>query len=149
LGNGLFAKRFLKDPETGVNVRLVKYPAGFTNSWHTHPCAMACSCRMSPLSPIKATSNAAILLSFLKRMTMEHAATLQEDVTVFSSPTRNLRPIIRVSLRADPPSIDPSWLADGYLDRENLGYCGKELENFPKLALRRSQQELPQCLRPL
>ncbi|HEY2009852.1 MAG TPA: hypothetical protein VGH23_12735 [Rhizomicrobium sp.] len=39
LGKSLFAKRFLEDPETGVTVRLVKYPAGFTNTWHTHPCA--------------------------------------------------------------------------------------------------------------
>ena len=83
MGKGLFAKCFLEDPETGVTVRLVKYPAGFTNSWHTHPCAMACSCRKSRLSPIKATSKAAILLGFPKRMTMEHAATQQEDVTVF------------------------------------------------------------------
>ena len=39
LGKALFAKRFLEDPDTGVTVRLVRYPAGFTNSWHTHPCA--------------------------------------------------------------------------------------------------------------
>jgi len=27
LGKALFAKRFLEDPETGVTVRLVKYPS--------------------------------------------------------------------------------------------------------------------------
>jgi hypothetical protein len=31
LGKTLFAKRFLEDAETGVTVRLVKYPADFTN----------------------------------------------------------------------------------------------------------------------
>ena len=44
LGRALFAKRFLEDPETGVTVRLVQYPADFTNGWNTHPRAMACSC---------------------------------------------------------------------------------------------------------
>jgi hypothetical protein len=36
LGKALFAKRFLEDPETGVTVRLVKYPAGFMSAWYTH-----------------------------------------------------------------------------------------------------------------
>ena len=27
------------DPETGMQVFLMRYAAGFTNVWHTHPCA--------------------------------------------------------------------------------------------------------------
>ena len=32
LGKALFAKLFLEDPDTGVTVRMVKYPAGFMNT---------------------------------------------------------------------------------------------------------------------
>ena len=32
-------KEFIEDPETGVSVRKIRYAAGFTNPWHTHPCA--------------------------------------------------------------------------------------------------------------
>lgn len=32
-------KALLDDPDTGMQVFLMRYAAGFTNVWHTHPCA--------------------------------------------------------------------------------------------------------------
>jgi quercetin dioxygenase-like cupin family protein len=32
-------KPLLSDPDTGMQVFLIRYDAGFTNVWHTHPCA--------------------------------------------------------------------------------------------------------------
>lgn len=39
LGRVLFRKNLVIDPETGMEVRLVRYPAGVINIRHTHPCA--------------------------------------------------------------------------------------------------------------
>jgi quercetin dioxygenase-like cupin family protein len=32
-------KALHSDPETGMQIFLMRYTAGFTNTWHTHPCA--------------------------------------------------------------------------------------------------------------
>ncbi len=39
IGRSLYRKFLIDDPETGMGVRLVRYPAGVLNPWHTHPCA--------------------------------------------------------------------------------------------------------------
>lgn len=39
LGRALYRKNLFEDPETGVEIRLVRYPAGVINRRHTHPCA--------------------------------------------------------------------------------------------------------------
>lgn len=54
LGKSLFAKRFLEDRETGVTARLVKYPAGLTNTWHAHRVATACMSWKELWSPMTA-----------------------------------------------------------------------------------------------
>lgn len=32
-------KPLLSDPDTGMSVQIIRYPAGFTNRWHTHSAA--------------------------------------------------------------------------------------------------------------
>jgi hypothetical protein len=39
LGRALYRKNLMIDPDTGMEVRLVRYPAGVINVRHTHPCA--------------------------------------------------------------------------------------------------------------
>ena len=39
LGRALYRKDLITDPDTGMEVRLVRYPAGVINVRHTHPCA--------------------------------------------------------------------------------------------------------------
>lgn len=39
IGKALYRKNLIEDPDTGMEIRLVKYPAGIINPLHTHPCA--------------------------------------------------------------------------------------------------------------
>jgi hypothetical protein len=39
LGRLLYRKNLMTDPDTGMEVRLVRYPAAVINVRHTHPCA--------------------------------------------------------------------------------------------------------------
>ena len=39
IGRSLFRKNLIVDEDTGMEVRLVRYPAGAINPLHTHPCA--------------------------------------------------------------------------------------------------------------
>jgi hypothetical protein len=39
IGRSLYRKNLIEDPDTGMEVRLVRYPAGAVNPTHTHPCA--------------------------------------------------------------------------------------------------------------
>lgn len=39
LGRALYRKNLVTDPDTGMEVRLVRYPAGVINVQHRHPCA--------------------------------------------------------------------------------------------------------------
>ena len=82
MGKALFAKRFLEDPETGVTVRLVKYPAGFTNTWHTHPCAHGMFVLEGTLVTQNGSFGPGTFVWFPEGMKMEHGATQTEDVTV-------------------------------------------------------------------
>ena len=82
LDKTLFAKRFLEDPETGVTVRLVKYPAGFTNTWHTHPCAHGMYVLEGTLVTHEGSFGPGTFVWFAEGMTMEHGATQDTDVTV-------------------------------------------------------------------
>ena len=38
LGRAILRKDLYTDPETGAEIRLVRYPAGLVNPAHTHPC---------------------------------------------------------------------------------------------------------------
>jgi quercetin dioxygenase-like cupin family protein len=38
IGRALFRKNLYTDPASGMEIRLVRYPAGIINPLHTHPC---------------------------------------------------------------------------------------------------------------
>ena len=38
IGRSLYRKELFIEPQTGMEVRLVRYPAGVINPAHTHPC---------------------------------------------------------------------------------------------------------------
>jgi len=82
LGKALFAKRFMEDPETGVTIRLVKYPAGFNNSWHSHPCAHGMFVLEGTLVTHDGSFGPGTFGWFPEGMKMEHGATQHNDVTV-------------------------------------------------------------------
>ena len=82
IGKALFAKRFLEDPDTGVTVRMVKYPAGFTNTWHTHPCAHGMYVLDGTLVTHQGSFGPGSFVWFPEGMKMQHGATQERDVTV-------------------------------------------------------------------
>jgi len=59
---------------TGVTVRLVKYPAGFTNAWHTHPCAHGMFVLEGTLVTHQGSFGPGNFVWFPEGMKMEHGA---------------------------------------------------------------------------
>jgi len=41
IGGSLYRKNLIEDPDTGLEIRLVRYPAGVVNPLHTHPLVVA------------------------------------------------------------------------------------------------------------
>jgi quercetin dioxygenase-like cupin family protein len=82
IGKALFAKHFVEDPDTGVTVRIVKYPAGFTNSWHTHPHAHGMYVLEGTLVTHQGSFGPGHFVWFPEGMLMQHGATQDQDVTV-------------------------------------------------------------------
>ena len=73
--------RDLTDPETGGLIRLVRYPAGVINPWHTHPCGHGMYVLEGKLVTHNGTFGPGSFVWFPEGMKMEHGATQTEDVT--------------------------------------------------------------------
>ena len=39
VGRSFFSKTLMQDPDTGMGIKLIKYPAGYMTPWHDHPCS--------------------------------------------------------------------------------------------------------------
>jgi quercetin dioxygenase-like cupin family protein len=61
---------------------MVRYPAGFTNTWHHHPCAHGMFVLEGTLVTHQGSFGPGNFVWFPEGMTMEHGATQTEDVTV-------------------------------------------------------------------
>jgi quercetin dioxygenase-like cupin family protein len=82
VGKALYRKDLIVDPETGMEVRLVRYPAGFINPCHTHPCAHGLYVLEGTLVTHAGQYGPGHFLWFPEGMVMEHGATPEADVTV-------------------------------------------------------------------
>ena len=82
LGKSNFRKLLLQDPDTGMEVRLVRYPAGFMTTWHTHPCAHGMYVLEGVLATHRGEFGPGSFVWFPEGMVMEHGATAAQDVTV-------------------------------------------------------------------
>ncbi len=82
LGKSNFRKILLQDPDTGMEVRLVRYPAGFMTPWHTHPCAHGMYVLEGTLVTHKGSFGPGGFVWFPEGSQMEHGATPHEDVVV-------------------------------------------------------------------
>lgn len=82
LGRSNFRKLLLQDPDTGMEIRLLRYPAGFTATWHTHSCAHG----MYVLEGILVTHLGSFgpggFVWFPEGTVMEHGATSDTDVVM-------------------------------------------------------------------
>jgi len=82
LGKALFRKELFSDPETGMLVRLVKYPAGIINPSHTHPCGHGMYVLQGTLVTHKGRFGPGSFVWFPEGEVMEHGASADGDVIV-------------------------------------------------------------------
>jgi quercetin dioxygenase-like cupin family protein len=81
-GKVLFRKELFTDPETGMEVRLVRYPAGFVNPLHTHHCAHGMYVLEGTLVTHEGRYSPGHFVWFPEGNVMEHGAAAEQDVTV-------------------------------------------------------------------
>jgi quercetin dioxygenase-like cupin family protein len=82
IGQALFRKELFNDPETGVLIRLVRYPAGVINPNHTHPCGHGMYVLEGNLVTHRGTFGPGHFVWFPEGEVMEHGASAEGDVTV-------------------------------------------------------------------
>src|SRR5438876_3564734 len=82
IGKAIFRKELFSDPDTGMLVRLVRYPAGVINPAHTHPCGHGMYVLEGTLVTHKGTFGAGSFVWFPEGEVMEHGASADADVVV-------------------------------------------------------------------
>ena len=89
IGRALFRKELYTDPETGALIRLVRYPAGVINPWHTHPCGHGMYVLEGNLVTHAGTFAPGTFVWFPE--VMEHGASTEGDVTVLFVTNKTFR----------------------------------------------------------
>ena len=82
IGAALYRKNLFIDPETGMEVRLVRYPAGNVNPRHTHPCGHGMFVLEGTLVTHEGTFGPGSFVWFPEGETMEHGASAEHDLVV-------------------------------------------------------------------
>ena len=82
IGRALYRKNLVEDADTGMEVRLVRYPAGVINPWHTHPCAHGMYVLEGTLVTHAGEFGPGSFVWFPEGVAMQHGATSERDVTV-------------------------------------------------------------------
>jgi len=82
IGRALYRKNLMEDPDTGMEVRLVRYPAGVVNPRHTHPCAHGMFVLEGTLVTQDGQYGPGHFVWFPEGSVMEHGAAASHDVTV-------------------------------------------------------------------
>ena len=82
IGRSLFRKNLFTDPETGMEIRLVRYPAGIINPLHTHPCAHGMYVLEGTLVTHAGSYAPGSFVWFPEGEAMEHGASAAADVVV-------------------------------------------------------------------
>ncbi|MEK7405161.1 MAG: cupin domain-containing protein [Acidobacteriota bacterium] len=75
-------KELFRDPDTGMGVCIVRYPAGFINPWHTHHCAHGMYVLEGTLVTHEGRYGPGSFVWFPEGPEMQHGATAEQDVTV-------------------------------------------------------------------
>jgi quercetin dioxygenase-like cupin family protein len=78
----IFRKDLLDDRQTGVVIRLVRYPAGLVNPLHTHPCGHGIYVLEGRLVTHKGTYGPGSFVWFPEGAPMEHGASPEGDAVV-------------------------------------------------------------------
>ena len=91
IGRSLYRKNLYTDPETGMEVRLVRYPAGAVNPLHTHPCGHGMYVLQGELVTHKGRFGPGHFVWFPEGEAMEHGASPAGDVTVLFITNKSFR----------------------------------------------------------
>jgi len=91
LGRPLYRKNLYTDPETGGEIRLVRYPAGVINPLHTHPCGHGIYVLEGQLVTHKGTFGPGHFVWFPEGEAMEHGASATGDTTVLFITNKSFR----------------------------------------------------------
>lgn len=75
-------KNLVRDRDTGMEVLVVRYPAGLVVPMHTHPCAHGMYVLQGSLVTHEGRYSPGSFVWFPEGLRMEHGATAEEDVTV-------------------------------------------------------------------
>jgi quercetin dioxygenase-like cupin family protein len=82
LGVELAAMPLVDDPDTGMQVMMIRYEAGWTNPWHTHPCAHGIYVLEGSLTTHQGTFGKGSFVWFPQGGIMEHGASADGDCTL-------------------------------------------------------------------
>ena len=82
IGKAVYRKDFFSDSDTGMIVRLVRYPAGVINPAHTHPCGHGMYVLEGTLVTHNGSFGPGCFVWFPEGEVMEHGASADGDVTV-------------------------------------------------------------------
>ena len=82
IGRALFRKNLFEDADTGMEIRLVRYPAGIVNPRHTHPCAHAMYVLEGILVTHEGQFGPGSFVWFPEGEPMEHGAAAGQDTVV-------------------------------------------------------------------
>lgn len=82
LGCALFRKELYEDPDNGMLIQLVRYPAGVINPGHTHPCGHGMFVLEGTLVTHRGSYGPGSFVWFPEGEVMEHGASAEGDVTV-------------------------------------------------------------------
>ena len=80
IGRAIYRKELFQDAETGMLVRLVRYPAGVINPLHTHPCGHGMYVLEGQLVTHRGTYGPGSFVWFPEGEAMEHGASAEGDV---------------------------------------------------------------------
>ena len=82
IGHALLRKTLFNDAETGMLIRLVRYPSGVINPKHTHPCGHGMYVLEGTLVTHQGSFGPGTFVWFPEGEVMEHGASAEGDVTV-------------------------------------------------------------------
>jgi quercetin dioxygenase-like cupin family protein len=80
VGRSFHFKDLFKDPETGMSVTLLRYPAGFINPLHTHPCGHGMYVLEGTLATHRGEFGPGTFVWFPEGERMEHGASPDGDM---------------------------------------------------------------------
>jgi quercetin dioxygenase-like cupin family protein len=91
IGRALYRKELFTDSETGMEIRLVRYPAGVINPQHTHPCGHGMYVLEGQLVTHRGQYGPGSFVWFPEGEVMEHGASADGDVVVVFITNKSFR----------------------------------------------------------